>query len=88
MSDEIKDKKMPNLVHRNDVATLFADAAKVSHRRDGLTLIQFMSSIPNVTIEQSRVMMTDAHAKKIVDVLCESLDYYPTKTEKINGAGE
>ena len=34
-----------------------------------------------VSIEVSRLCMSETHAKRMVDVLARSLDYYPTKPE-------
>lgn len=68
--------------------SVFADVMKLYHRNDGICILLFGSSIPVVNDkneasveihEQARIVVTEEHVKRIIDVLCHNLKYYPEK---------
>ncbi len=61
----------------------WVDRMEVSLRADApIAMLRFFAIVPpNVLIESSRLQTTIAHVKRMIDVLCRSLDYYPTKGE-------
>ncbi|UCE60657.1 MAG: hypothetical protein JSU63_02680 [Phycisphaerales bacterium] len=44
-----------------------------------VTLRFFTFLPPEITVEVSRLQMTQAHAEAMVDVLAKNFDYYPKK---------
>lgn len=62
--------------------TLWTDALNIGITENNQCLLRFMSSLPEGILEQARVMTTKDNLMKFIDILCSSLDYYPTKVEK------
>lgn len=67
----------------NSLSTLFVDGAFVTHRRDGASLIRLVAGLPEGNSEQARIMISDEHLHRIIDVLCRSINYYPKKSSDI-----
>lgn len=63
----------------DSLPTLFIDGAVVRHRNDGVSFIRLTASLPDVNSEQARIMISDEDLRKIIDALCQSINYYPTK---------
>ncbi len=57
--------------------THHADIINVLFSNEGLALISFFSRTPGLNVEECRVSFSHALAKKIVDLLCQHLNYYP-----------
>ena len=57
--------------------THHADIINILVSNNGLALISFFSRAPGQNVEECRVSFTHALAKKIVDLLCKQLNYYP-----------
>lgn len=57
--------------------THHADIINLLFSNDGLAMISFFSRTPGLNVEECRVSFSHALAKKIVDLLCEQLNYYP-----------
>jgi hypothetical protein len=64
-----------------NLSTSWIDTINVGVREDNLLLIRFLTNLPEGIFEQSRVMTSKEHMKKFIDILCSSVDYYPTKDE-------
>ena len=60
--------------------THHADIINILFSNDGLALISFFSRTPGLNVEECRVSFSQALAKKIVDLLCKQLNYYPQST--------
>lgn len=57
--------------------THHADIINVLFSNEGLALISFFSRTPGLNVEECRVSFSHALAKKIVDLFCQQLNYYP-----------
>lgn len=74
------DKKME--MKYSNSPTVFSDIVNIGTRStDDVILIQFMSHLPDLLLENFRTMMTKEDAKNLVDNLTEMLNYYPVKKE-------
>ena len=60
-----------------NIPTHHADIVNVMFSKEELTLISFFSRTPGLNVEECRVSFTHALAKKIVDLFCQHLNYYP-----------
>jgi len=60
-----------------NIPTHHADIVNTLFSNDGLTLISFFSRTPGLNVEECRVSFSHALAKKIVDLFCQRLNYYP-----------
>jgi len=67
----------------SSLSTNWIDTVNVGIRDDNLLLIRFLTNLPEGIFEQSRIMTSKEHLRKFIDLFCSSLDYYPTKNEKI-----
>ena len=64
-------------------APLWVDRMEFGVRGDiPVATVRFYSVCPPNLVEASRLQTSVAHLKQMVDVLCQSLDYYPSKAEK------
>jgi len=65
--------------------THHADIINVLFSNDGLALISFFSRTPGLNVEECRVSFSHALAKRIVDLFCQHLNYYPqSSVQEIN----
>jgi hypothetical protein len=64
------------------LSTNWIDTFNIGVRNDNLLLIRFLTNLPEGIFEQSRILTSKENLKKFVDLVCSSLDYYPTKNEK------
>jgi hypothetical protein len=65
--------------------TLWIDTLNINVRSDENCLLRFMSGLPEGIFEQTRIMTSRKNLEGFINVLCESLDYYPTKTPSEKG---
>ncbi|MFA6309795.1 MAG: hypothetical protein WC677_08730 [Clostridia bacterium] len=64
--------------------TIFADSMHLAIRSDNMYILSWVQDLPgDIKFEQSRIMVTGEHVKKIIDILCKSANYYP-KQPKID----
>jgi hypothetical protein len=77
----VKDSELKVLA--SGTPPFWVDRMELSLRADApIAMLRFFSIVPpNILIESSRLQTTVSHAKSMIDVLCRSLDYYPTKAE-------
>lgn len=82
-----KKKPQPSLKIQTDthLPTLFTDHLVVAGREDGMILLRFLSSLPEGQAEQSRMMIPSQNVKRMLDVLCHYMDYYPKKQSRKQG---
>ena len=62
-----------------DLNPIWVDNFTVAMRDDSLALMRFSANLPEGSVEQTQMMTSKEHLKKIVDLLCASLNYYPIK---------
>jgi hypothetical protein len=62
-----------------NISTHHADIIHALFSSEGLALISFFSRTPGRNVEECRISFTHALAKRIVDLFCQHLDYYPEK---------
>ncbi len=64
------------------IKTVWIDRMQIFMRSDlPIATISFSSLIPiDMLVEVGRFQTTASHLKGIVDVLCRTIDYYPTKS--------
>ena len=63
-------------------STSLTDLFRVSKRSDSSILIQFMSDLPDMMVENHRTVTSGGGAKKLIDVLCTLTSHYPVKPKK------
>ena len=64
---------------RPDIPTIFIDKFIFTKRSEGTILVSGIQSIPGVEIEQLRFLISEDHAKRLLDSLAKLADYYPVK---------
>lgn len=74
-------RKMPTIMDPG-IKTVWIDRMQLFQRSDlPLATISFSSLIPpDKLVEVGRFQATVTHLKGIVDVICSTIDYYPTKS--------
>ena len=61
----------------SNIPTHHADIINILVSNDGLTLISFFSRTHGLNVEECRVSFSHGLTKKIVDLFCQYLNYYP-----------
>ncbi len=63
--------------------TLWVDSFAVAIRKDSMVILSFASLLPDapVAIEVARLATPVEHLKRMVDVACRSLNYYPAPAD-------
>jgi len=59
------------------MATVFADKLQVLGRADGLVVLRWIQDLPEFSSEVSRVIVTQEHLRRIIDLLCKNTGHYP-----------
>ncbi len=60
--------------------TSYSDYIQVaSNKKDGNLILQLISILPDVLIENHRTVLDSGFIKHFIDILCEIIDYYPQK---------
>jgi hypothetical protein len=62
-----------------DQPTTHTDGVHMGCRDDGSVFLQLFSDTPNKLIENHRTMMSAEAVTRVIDVLCDTLNYYPEK---------
>jgi hypothetical protein len=68
-----------------NIPTHHADMINVLFSSEGLALISFFSRTPGLNVEECRISFTHVLAKKIVDLFCRHLNYYPENPSQQKG---
>jgi len=68
-----------------NIPTHHADIANMLITQEGLALIRFFSRTPGMNVEECRVSFSHVLAKKIVDLICLNLNYYPVNPTSQTG---
>jgi len=66
----------------NNLPTLYVDDVDARHREDGMNYLSFTTNLPDVFVEQVRLMIDDEHLHQIIDYLCLTTDYFPKRPRK------
>jgi len=64
----------------NDLPILYVDDVDTRHRDDGMNYLSFTTNLPNLFVEQVRLMIDDEQLHKIIDSLCRYHNYFPERT--------
>jgi len=84
MADQPEKKEIQ--VRLNPVLpTLFVDHLVITKRSDGGFFLRMIADLPEGWTEQAKLMIFGERLKKFADVICTTLDYYPSKPSKVNG---
>jgi hypothetical protein len=75
----------PKVNLRPELPTVFADLMLCSKRADGNFVISWAQEIPNANlrIEQARIMLTEDHLKRAIEVLCAQTGHYPERRKDV-----
>lgn len=74
--------KLDDLPRESDVAlrVMWADLMELSVRGDiPVAMLRFYAALPDKLIEQTRIQTSVKHLRGMIDVLCKTTDYYPSK---------
>lgn len=77
---EITGNSPNQLILNSNLPTHFVDFAQISTRSDGVAILRFCHTSPELQLfEECRVAGTDAFLKSLVDLLSKQLRYYPSQ---------
>lgn len=75
-------QKKEQMVHLDPaLKTVFADKVQLLMRADGLAILRWIQDFPEFSSEVARVIVTQDHLKRIIDLLCQNTGHYPTPDE-------
>ena len=81
-ADEDAEKKEEVTLNLNpNLPTVFADRLHFLMREDGFAVLRWIQVLPEFSAEVARVMVTENHLKRIIDLLCKNIGHYPTPDE-------
>ena len=66
------------LFNRPEIPTIYASRMTHTKLNDGHAMLGFYCPTLNGEFEQARIMVTDVHLKRIIDLLCRQSGHYPT----------
>lgn len=78
-------KKTPPLKEiyiNNNLPILYVDDVDTRHREDGINYLSFTTNLPDLVVEQVRLMVDDEHLHYIINDLCQSTNYFPERPSK------
>ena len=76
-------KATPKEIHiNNDLPSLYVDAIDTRHREDGVNYLSFATNLPDCLVEQVRLIVDDESLQRIIDDLCQAINYFPKKPSK------
>jgi hypothetical protein len=61
--------------------TLFVDHLLLGRREDNLFLLRFAAELPEGLMEQTRVIVNKERLIAMIDILCYTAEYYPSKSK-------
>jgi hypothetical protein len=82
MPDKEK-KALAGIIVNNALSTVFVDNLTVSTRSDGMNLVRFTAALPEGFKEEARLVIPTENLKRMLEVLCEQCNYFPTKKKPI-----
>lgn len=81
MSEE-KNEKTLKIFTDASLPTLFVDNLVLTVRSDDICLIRLLTALPENLKGEARIIVPKANLEKMLDVLCETSNYYPTPKKK------
>ena len=82
MAKEAKVKQEAIELHAKlDLPTTWVDNMIMAFREDDVCLLRFATQLPEGHFEQTRILTSKVHLQRMIDVMCSTLNYYPTKTK-------
>lgn len=83
MPDTDKKENVKTVGLRPDIPTIYADKMQFLRRTDNSCILSWVQEVGrDLFVEQSRVMVSEEHMKRIINLICEHIDYYPEKKAK------
>jgi hypothetical protein len=73
-----REKKEIEIYVNPAMPTVFSDKVQLMVRNDGLAVLRWIHELPELHSEVARVLVTQDHLKKIIDLFCRNTGYYPT----------
>jgi hypothetical protein len=67
----------PNILVNPNLPNAFADRLQLLMRSDSLAVLRWLQDLPEGSVEVSRVVVTQDHLKRIIDLFCRQTGYYP-----------
>jgi len=71
----------------NDLPILYVDDVNTRHRADGINYLSFTTNLPDLVVEQVRLIVDDEYLHYIIDDLCKSTNYFPKRPKRTSKAG-
>ncbi len=78
-----REKATPKKTYiNNDLPILYVDELNARHRADGINYLSFTTNLPDLLVEQVRLIIDDEHLHEIIDDLCRMTKYFPKRPSK------
>jgi len=87
MEENKPEKLESQFIFNHNLSTVWIDTFNIGIRSDNLALIRLMAGVPEGIVEQWKFICTHESLKKLIDVLCPMLNYFPVKAEAEAKAG-
>lgn len=82
MAKKTTDPGKPLEFHlKSNLYPIFVDGLNVGTRDDDVTLMRFLTTLPEGVTEQVQLMTNIKSLKGFIDILCSSINYFPTKKQ-------
>ncbi|MFT5700257.1 MAG: hypothetical protein ACI8ZB_003129 [Desulforhopalus sp.] len=76
---EEKENKVVEIKLDPNLKAVWVDNIHMANRDDGISCIRLSANLPEGLSEQSRFMTNVKSLKEFVEVICSTINYYPTK---------
>lgn len=81
------DEATPKEIYANNyLPILYIDDVDTHHRSDGVYYLSFTTNLPDLVVEQVRLIVDDEHLHYIIDDLCQTTNYFPKKPKRTSEA--
>ncbi len=77
-----KKSKSKEIYHNNNLPVFYVDNLDTRHRQDGVNYLSFKADLPDIIVEQVRLIVTDEGLHNIIDDMCLTINYFPKKPSK------
>lgn len=77
-----KKVKPKETYYNNTLPTLYVDGVDTRHRNDNMVYLSFTTNIPNLIVEQIRLMVDEEHLHYMIDDMCRNVNYFPKKPKR------
>lgn len=69
----------PQIIARPDIPTLFIDKFLLTKRPDSNILFNGIQAVPGFEVEQLRLIISNDHARRLIEKLAQLINFYPEK---------